>query len=93
LSIMLVAVASTSYACQISGSVKTLNFFASSATVYVGNTGAPSYYYTFTTTNLSFYHVLSGLLGKYVTINGSLACPTSGLYRNGGVILSIYAFQ
>jgi hypothetical protein len=95
LSVMLIAVASTSYAaCVANGSIKTLNFVGTTATVYVGNVGAPSFYYSFTTTNLNYYHVLSGLLGKYVTINGSAAtCPTSGVVRYGGVINYIYAFQ
>jgi len=96
LSIMLVAVASTTYAtCSPTGVVlKTLNYSTAGVTVWVGAPGAATYYYTFTTTNLNFYHVLSGLLGKRVGIVGNATiCPATGTTRFGGAILNINAWD
>ena len=95
LSVMLIAVASSSQAaCNVSGILKTLNYTTAGVTVYVGNSGAASYYYYFTTANTNYYHVLSGLLGKNVGINGSAtSCPITGVYRPGGVISTINAWH
>lgn len=95
LSVMLIAVASTSQAtCYQYGKLQVVNFSPTSAIVYVGSFGAAQYYYTFTTTNANFMHILSGLLGKYVGITGSAAsCPTTGVNRAGGVISLIYGWD
>ena len=96
LSVMLIALASTTYATCSPTSVvlKTLNYTTTGVTVWVGAAGAATYYYTFTTTNANYMHILSGLLGKRVGIVGSAtSCPTTGATRFGGTILNINAWD
>ncbi len=84
-----------SASCVVNGLVTQVATTGTSTNVYIrpinSSAAVPNFVYYFTTTNLMMATTLTSSLHKTVQITGNAnACPTSGIYRPGGVATLVY---